>query len=173
MSDMHIFLTGNVQVGKSTVLQRVLSLLDGKVGGFCSGFDHERAKADRWLYMWDAACPPAKDEAHRIVRFTDDKPEVFLQQIDEIGGGALRRAREGGVQLIVMDECGRLERHAEGFKQEVLAALDGNIPILGVVRQGYSGWLDQIRNHPKVTLLTVTEENRETLYEQILSMLQK
>lgn len=173
MSDMHIFLTGNVQVGKSTVLQRVLSSLRVPVGGFCTGFDEQRDQSDRWLYMWDASEPPVKDELHRVVRFADDKPDVLISRFDEIGGGSLRRARESGAQFIVMDECGRLERHAEIFKQEVLTTLDGDIPVLGVVRQGYSGWLDEIRNHPKVTLLTVTEENREDLPGQILSLLLK
>ncbi len=171
MSDMHIFLTGNVQVGKSTVLQRVISALDVPIGGFRTGFDEQRDQADRWLYMWDVSEFPSKDEDHRIVRFTDDKPDVLISRFDEIGGNALRRARENGVRLIVMDECGRLEGHAEGFKQEVLSTLDGDVPVLGVVRQGYSGWLDEIRNHPKVTLLTVTEENRDELHEQILTLL--
>ncbi len=173
MSDMHIFLTGNVQAGKSTVLQRVLSSLDVPVGGFRTGFDEQRDQADRWLYMWDASEPPAKDEPHRIVRFADDKPDVLISRFDEIGSSSLRRARENGARLIVMDECGRLERHAETFKQEVLSTLDGDIPVLGVVRQGYSGWLDEIRNHPRVTLLTVTEENRDELPGQILSLLSK
>lgn len=168
---MHIFLTGNVQVGKSTVVERVVSTLGVTVGGFRSGFDHLRAQTDRLLYMWDAAAPALKDEEHAIVRFTDDKPEVYPHRFDEIGGGALRRARERGVDLILMDECGRLERDAHEFQQEVLTTLDGNIPVLGVVRQGYAGWLDHIRNHPKVTLLTVTEENRAALHEQVIALL--
>lgn len=170
---MHIFLTGEVQVGKSTVIHRVLSALPLTVGGFRTGFDDRRAEADRWLYMWDASGEPIMDEAHRIVSFTDEGHEVLTDRFDEIGGGALRRAREGKAQLILMDECGRLERHATRLREEIFTTLGGDIPVLGVVRQGYHGWLDEIRNHPKVTLLTVTKENRETLHEQIIPLLTK
>lgn len=170
---MHIFLTGNVQVGKSTVINKVLAQLPLTVGGFRSGFDHQRSQSDRWLYMWDASQPPAQDETHRIVHFTENKPQVFTERIDAIGAAALRRARENGAQLILMDECGRFEGRAEEFKREIFAVLDGDTPVLGVVRQGYGGWLDEIRSHPNVTVLTVTEENRDTLHAQILSLLQK
>ena len=173
MSDMHIFLTGEVQCGKSTVIDRVLAQLNCAIGGFRSGFDEHRDQTDRWLYMWDVAFPPTRDEAHYVVRFTSDRPEVLLHRFDEIGSSALRRARETGAQLIVMDECGRFEGKAEDFKHEIFSALDGDIPVLGVVRQGYHGWLDDIRNHPKVTVLTVTEENRDDLPAQILTLLHR
>lgn len=160
-------------MGKSTVINKALAQLPLTVGGFRSGFDHQRGQSSRWLYMWDASQSPVQDEAHRIVRFSDDKPQVFTDRIDAIGAAALRRARETDAQLILMDECGRFEGKAEVFKQEIFAALDGNTPVLGVVRQGYGGWLDEIRSHPNVTVLTVTEENRDTLHGHILSLLQK
>lgn len=160
-------------MGKSTVINKVLAKASLTVGGFRSGFDHQRSQPDRWLYMWDASHPPAQDEAHRIVHFTENKPQVFTERIDVIGAAALRRAHENGAQLILMDECGRFEGKAERFKEEIFASLDGDTPVLGVVRQGYGGWLDDIRNHSKVTVLTVTEENRDTLHEQILPLLKK
>ena len=45
-----------------------------------------------------------------------------------------------------------------------MEALDGSVPILGVVKKIIGpGWTDQIRNHLKVQLLTVTEENRDEM----------
>ena len=168
----HIFLTGDVQVGKSTVIDKVLSLLDVSVGGFRTAFDADRAKENRWLYLWDAAEEPALDQEHGVVRFTDHfKPEIFMERFNDLGGGALHRARETGVELILMDECGRFEGDAQEFQAEIFAVLDGDTPVLGVVRQGYYGWLDNIRNHPNVTLVTVTEENRDLLPEQIAALL--
>lgn len=168
---MHVFLTGDVQVGKSTVLEKVVSALGLSVGGFRTAFGADRAAADRWLYLWNAADAPALDEAHGVVRFTDRKPEVFLDRFNDLGGSALRHARETGVQLILMDECGRFEGQATEFQKELFSTLDGDTPVLGVVRQGYYGWLDKIRNHPKVTVLTVTKENRDSLPNQITDLL--
>jgi nucleoside-triphosphatase len=169
---MHVFLTGQVQIGKSTVIQKTVSLLDLPVGGFRSGFGADRGEAERWLYLWDAAGAPAYDEGHGVVRFTGQGVRVFPERFDEIGGGALRRAREGGAGLILMDECGRFEGQAARFQRELFAALEENTPVLGVVRQGFSGWLDGIRTHPGVTLLTVTAENRDVLPRQVARLLQ-
>lgn len=169
---MHVFLTGDVQVGKSTVLQKTVSLLDLPIGGFRTSFGSDRAEADRWLYLWDAAGAPAMDEHHGVVHFIDRKPVVFLDRFNTLGGGALHRARESGAKLILMDECGRFEGRAEEFQREIFTALDGDVPVLGVVRQGYNGWLDAIRNHPKVSLLTVTEDNRDALPEKVAKLLQ-
>lgn len=70
-----------------------------------------------------------------------------------------------------MDECGRFEEQAVVFQSELFAALERDTPVLGVVRQGFHGWLDAIRSHPKVILLAVTEDNRDTLPGQIVGLL--
>lgn len=170
---MHIFLTGEVQVGKSTVVEKTASTLGTPVGGFRSGFGPDRSEANRWLYLWDASCPPVYDEAHGVVRFTDRKPEVLINRFNTLGVETLRQAHHKGASLILMDECGRFEGQAVVFQSEIFAALDGAIPVLGVVRQGFHGWLDAIRSHPKVALLTVTPNNRDILPDQIAALLQR
>ena len=51
----HVFLTGAVQCGKSTVVSRVLEGWAGAVGGFRTGFGPDRACPERLLYLWRAA----------------------------------------------------------------------------------------------------------------------
>ena len=169
----HIFLTGAVQSGKSTVMEKVLSGLDVTVGGFRSGSGPDRHEADRWLYLWDVAGEPVYDEAHRVAHITPEDRQSFPDRFDALGCESLRRAKNSGVDLILMDECGFLERDATEFQADVLCTLDGDIPVFGVVRLRSSGWTDAIRNHPKVTLITVTEENRDELPERIISLLQQ
>ncbi len=168
----HIFLTGDVQVGKSTVVDRVLAGLSVALGGFRSGSGPERYENGRWLYLWDASGEPICDESHRVAYITPEERRSLPEQFDSLGCAALRRAKQSEVGLILMDECGFLERDAAEFQAEILNTLDGNIPVLGVVRLRSSGWTDAIRNHPKVTLITVTEQNRDQLPGQIISLLQ-
>ncbi len=167
----HIFLTGDVQSGKSTVLDKVASQLTGRIGGFRSGSGSQRHEADRQLYLWDVMDEPVCDAAHQVARIAPDGRTAFPERFDALGCDALRRAKEAGVDWILMDECGFLERDATEFQAEVLRTLDGDIPVLGVVRLRSSGWTDAIRTHPKVTLITVTEENRDALPGQILALL--
>lgn len=170
---MHIFLTGDVQVGKSTVIRKALTGLSVPVGGFRTGYGSRRGDADRWLYLWDAGEPPVQDEARGVVHFTERRPEVFPERFNTLGCSALHRARQSGAKLILMDECGRFEEQALEFQSEIFAALNGSIPVLGVIRQGYHGWLDKLRSQPGISLLTVTTENRDELPGQITQILQK
>ena len=77
------------------------------------------------------------------------------------------RGRAPARPLIVLDECGRLEQKLPRFRARVLELLDGDTPILGVIRQDASGWLEDIRRHPGVRLVTVTLQNRDTLPQQL------
>ena len=168
---MHIFLSGASGVGKSTVIAKVLSRMDVTVGGFCSGYGPDRGEPDRLLYLWDAGDNPVFADDCAVARVTDNRPHVIAGRFDTLGCAALRRAREERVGLIVMDECGRLEREEMQFRAEVLSCLDAATPVLGVIGRGEGEWPEAIRNHPKVTVLEVTQDNRDNLPEQIFSML--
>ena len=159
---MHIFLTGAVQIGKSTVISKVINSAGLRVGGFRTSFGPDRASPDRLLYLYGAGSPPALDEDHGVVRFTGRVPAPIPGRFDSLGIPLLREAR-ARASLIIMDECGRLESDALPFQAEILSALDGDIPVLGVVREGLPGWTTAVAAHPRVRLVTVTMENRDYL----------
>ena len=64
-----------------------------------------------------------------------------------------------------------MENEAPRFHRAVLAALDGNIPILGVVKPQKNPLLDAVRAHQRVELITVTRENRDELFPLIQQIL--
>jgi len=168
---MHIFLTGEIQVGKSTVITRTLSVLDIKSGGFRTCFGPDRESPDRLLYMNSATEPQVYDLKNAVVRFTKGKPAQVLPNKFDILGTELIRSARANKKLIIMDECGSLEQDALVFQKEIMDCLDDNIPVLGVVKLSSCGWTDLIRNHYKVKLLTVTRENRDTLPQIIVNLL--
>ena len=159
----HVFLTGEIQVGKSTVIRKTLSLLNLPYGGFRTYFGPDRASPDRDLYMTGAALPQSFKEQNVVARFRDGRlREVFAERFDALGARCLSEARRDA-KLIVMDECGILERDALLFQAAVLDALEGGLPVFGVVRLAASGWVEAIRRHSNVTLVTVDEKNRDML----------
>ena len=90
-------------------------------------------------------------------------PVVF----DALGVRYLAAARPGG--LIVMDELGFMEAEAEAFKQAVLHALGGDIPVLAAVKDRRDiPFLNAVCSEPKAALYTVTPENREALFAELL-----
>ena len=152
----HLFLTGQKGAGKSTLIRGLLAEETGRLGGFFT------VRHEGGVYL----LPAAKERT-----FT---PESLLfrcghggdpARFDDLGCAAL--ADTAGCRLLVMDELGPHEEAALRFQAAVFRTLDGSTPILGVLQQAQSQVLDRIARHPRVTVLTVTEENRNTLAAEL------
>lgn len=152
----HLFLTGQKGTGKSTLIRGLLAEETGRLGGFFT------VRHEGGVYL----LPAAKERT-----FT---PESLLfrcghggdpARFDDLGCAAL--ADTAGCRLLVMDELGPHEEAALRFQAAVFRTLDGSTPILGVLQQAQSQFLDRIARHPRVTVLTVTEENRNTLAAEL------
>ena len=66
-----------------------------------------------------------------------------------------------------MDELGPAESQAAAFCGAVLAALDGDMPVLGVLQKADTAFLRAVASHPRVRVVTVTEENRDRLRQEL------
>ncbi len=167
----HIFLTGEIQIGKSTVIRKTLARLKLKYGGFCTFFGPDRASPNHKLYISEASLPHYYEDENAIAFLRHNyRPEVYSERFDRLGSTYIKEARENA-QIIIMDECGNLENKATVFQNEILRALDGDIPILGMVKLSAAGWVDNIRSHPKVTIITVDICNRDSLPGELDRML--
>jgi len=171
---MHIFLTGEVRIGKSTVLEKILAELgDVRLGGFRTVKVADRTDAYGSVYLVPAAekSPQCTDENRvAIRRGSGQGTEGFTAVFDAAGTAALCCAEE--CVLILMDEIGKLERDAAQFGDRICQLLDGDVPILGVVRkEGETPLQHRVRTHPKVRVIEVTKQNRDTLAEEIIQLL--
>ncbi len=166
----HIFLTGDIGIGKSTVIKKTLTLLkpliDGRpdgvkkshFGGFNTYFGPDRSNPDRCLYMNDAPYPPVYDDRHAVARFRQGSAEAIPGRFDALGVKYISEARKNA-RLIIMDECGGLEKDAQAF----LCALEDSTPVLGIIKRSASGWAERLRSRKNVRLMTVDAENRDML----------
>lgn len=171
---MHIFLTGEIQVGKSTLVNRVLRQLpEVGLAGFRTVTVADIPGAIGSVYLVDAADnAPVYSEENRIgIRMGSGRGiEAFPEVFESCGMALLSGAARG--QLILMDEVGKTEAAAPAFCAAVSVLLDGRTPILGVVRKhGDAPLLHCIRSHPNVELMEVTPENRETLVQLVADRL--
>jgi nucleoside-triphosphatase len=160
---MKIFLTGEIQIGKSTVINKTLALLKITPGGFRTYFGPDREAPDRLLYLNAASEPKTYHDQNAIAVFAKDKPPYVLTEKFNTYGAELVRSASENASLILMDECGSLEKDALQFQNEILKTLAGETPVLGVVKPVSGGWTDFIRRHRQVKLITVTEDNRNSL----------
>ena len=160
----HLFLTGRKQVGKSTVLGRLLEGRDEVLGGFRTKRVRTEGGAD--VYM----LPPTGEVGflpeNLLFRRRAGKLELDPAAFDRLGSAMLEKSRDAG--LLLMDELGPTELEAHGFQQAVRTALDSGPPVYGVLQQADSPFLAQIAAREDVCVITVTEENREDLPRLLL-----
>ena len=167
---VHVFLTGEKQVGKSTLVSVVLSSVGLKYSGLrsISVFDENN---DRNVYL-----VPAKGENRESAvlagvcsnrHITERHPEVF----DDVGCRLLDFDED--TELVVIDEIGNMERDAKRYSDKIMALLDRtDVCILGVLQKKADSDLAQaIRKHPNVRMIEVTEENRDALVPVIIGLL--
>jgi nucleoside-triphosphatase len=158
---MHIFLTGEIQIGKSTALRRFLAQSGLAVDGFLTYFEQIPGGRELFLEKYGAG------ERRRAALFSGGEMEVYAEVFDTFGAEVLAGA--GRRQLILMDELGAMEERAPRFKAEVFRRLDGEIPVAGVVKLRDSPFLDAVRAHPNVQMVTVTRENRDGIPAALLA----
>lgn len=168
----HLFLTGEIQVGKSTILRALLARCNQPAGGFQTFFGPVQPDGGADVYMIGAMEPrenlrPDQVVAHRFGGrggFEAD-PEAF----DRLGTALLRDA--AAYPVILMDELGFMESRALRFQKAVLDCLDGAVPVLGVVKPRETPFLRRVHNHPKVHLLWTSAENRNAVRQAALEHL--
>jgi len=151
-------LSGALHSGKSSVIHATMALADLRVGGFSTNFGPDR----RVLYMSRADLPFEPAENLAVAECHAGTMRAIPGRFDELGGRFLVESRQFA-ELIIMDELGFLERDAAGFRQAVLDTLDRPVPVLGVLRKGFPAWTKEIAERPDVSVITVTDKNRDAL----------
>ena len=106
------------------------------------------------------------------IRWGNNKFTAFAEAF-ETGGCAILAAAPPDADIIIMDELGVMEQDAQHFCAAVLALLDGEIPVLGVIKPQASPLLDAIRSHSKSKVIELNEDNRDSLPELITALVKK
>lgn len=164
----HVFLTGERQVGKSTLMNQALLFLKQKPSGFVTQpyYIEERIKGH---YMHSLVLCEENDVPISIRHKAYAEP--ILSSFNEFGTFVLQHSRMDESRLILMDELGVLEEGAEAFKAEVFACLDGEKRVVGIVKKADTPFLQQIRTRKDTSVLELTANNRAEIYNQLIFML--
>ena len=164
------FLTGVIQVGKTTIIRSFLKQSGLSADGFLTHWDSSYV-GGRALYL-----SPYAPNIHKVVRYclAQCHGERFVKEenieviFDVHGTGILSSA--GKLDIIIMDELGFLESKAYAFQDAVLGHIAGAVPILGVIKPKRTRFLGEIRTRPEVRVCEVTEENRNWVLEWLLTV---
>lgn len=175
MKKKHIFLTGKIQVGKSTLVQSVLSDLKKieslhlEYDGFRTYFD-ERWNEERNLCIERVlADPEIKKEMKCLLHF--EGGPIFETLAYETNGVEVLEQMDTR-KLLIFDECGKFEKDSPRFLAKLREILDGDTHVFGVLRKDPQiEWLQEIAARQDVEIYEVTEENRDVLREELKNRL--
>lgn len=163
----HIFLTGEPEVGKSTILKRAIETLNIKTTGFIT-LPYYIEGTRQGFYLSSLV------EVNKYSNNTPISVQVGVKQcigiketFETLGVESLQKSCRDN-QIIVMDELGRLEREAIKFQTQVMNCLDHSQGVVGVLKLCQESWLENIRKRKDVLILEVTKENREDIFTKVL-----
>ena len=151
----NIFLTGPRQIGKSTALRRFLADYPGKIGGFLTRWNPD----GETLHMMQAAHPEGFTAGNIIARRTQCGLCPDFEAFDRIGCRLLQEDAD----LLVMDELGFMEKDAKAFCAAITQCLSGDIPVVGVVRQTGSIFMDLLEQIPNAVIWHLDGSNRDDI----------
>jgi nucleoside-triphosphatase len=69
--------------------------------------------------------------------------------------------------LIVIDEIGKMECFSARFRKLVVAALESDRAVLATIALRGDRYIEELKARPDVTLLRVTQQNRDELVDQV------
>ncbi len=167
---VNLLLTGRPGVGKTTLVRRVLEELENvvatgfytaeiRVGGKRLGFRAVTLDGQAAILAHvDIPGPP------RVGRYGVD-----IAAFEQLVLPALAPDRR--VQLVVMDEIGKMECFSHAFRQAVLRALEADTPLLATIALGRDRFIEGLKARRDVTLIEVTLAQRSRLVAQLVARL--
>lgn len=168
----NILITGLPGCGKSTLIKKLIA--GKKAGGITT--PEVRRGGQRWGFEImdlasgerDVLASVEEKEGPAVGRY-----RVNLKNLDKIGSKALENAiADGGVEVIVIDEIGRMECFSERFKRAVAAALESERRVLAAISfRDFDPVIHEIKSRPDCRLFYLEREDFEKTLNEIKRVL--
>lgn len=172
MAGLNLLVTGKPGVGKTTLVERVLYSLRGRlqVAGFTTA--EVRARTGQRLGFRIRTVDGREAELARVGFQSHVRVGRYGVDEEAFERLALPELARRDVDLIVIDEIGRMECASGRFCRAVEDALVAQVNVLATLGISRHPFLRAVRERPDVELLALTEHNRDGLTAGLRARLQ-
>ncbi len=160
----NILFTGKPGCGKTTLIEKVIKRLKRPATGFFTREIRERG-------MRTGFSIETLDGKRGLLAHVDIKGQfrigrygVNIEDIDHIAVPSMEYGNPG--DIVVIDEIGKMECFSPLFRDALLNVLDSGRPLIGSIALKGNWFIESVKARKDVTLIIVTETNREELAEK-------
>ncbi|SJZ78400.1 nucleoside-triphosphatase [Garciella nitratireducens] len=169
----HVFLSGNIGIGKSTIIQKLirnLNLNQEKIGGFYTKA-YIKGNELKGFYLEPIHIhyniPNIQD---RLIGYKLDGGDKWISVKDtfeNLGVRVLKECMKGSFDLIILDELGFFENDCLLFQKKIHEVLSSGKRVIGVIKPFSTPFIDSIRIREDVMEVEVTKDNRQGLIKYL------
>jgi nucleoside-triphosphatase len=160
-------ITGKPGVGKTTLVQKIIKQMGSvnMAGFYTSEIRSTGSRLGFELQGLNGGCQTLAhvdiDSRHHVGKYGVDTLgfEEFLENLDLLNHG---------VELIVIDEIGKMELFSNCFRNLVCDALNADKQVLATIALKGNDFIRKIKQRLDIQLLEVTHANRDCLPEAIV-----
>ncbi|MCK5130051.1 MAG: hypothetical protein KAQ68_09370 [Clostridiales bacterium] len=164
---MNVLLIGEINCGKSTIINAFLAEFEGSIVGYKT--IREKTQLDDFfgIYLLDINNLDQKLNSDNKVGDCFEDKTLFCHKdvFERLGIKALKNHEN--TNLVIMDELGVLESKCNLFQSQVHQCLDSKVNVLGVIKPRNSPFLDSIRSRPDVKIIEVSKANNTEVLDTL------
>lgn len=168
----HLLITGHKDAECGALLQELMAALGLEAGG---GFQTEMMSEDglgsQPVYIHAVGEPRTYGLKNLVGRCKNQRATGYPAGFETFAPRLREPVPQG--KVILLDQLGLMENDAPDFQQAVLELLEGDTPVFAAVRDLDTPFLNTVRAHPNAFRLSLTEENREWVYQAALEYLRE
>ena len=160
---MNVLLTGKPGVGKTTLVERVVEQLRDRlrVVGFTT--TEVRGRGGERVGFDVVTVDGRRGELARAGLASRVRVGRYGVNLEEFERLALPELGRRDVDLLVIDEIGKMECASGRFRRAVEDALDAPVSVVATIGVSRLPFFQALRDRPDIELLTLTERNRDSL----------
>lgn len=168
-----LLLTGQPGTGKTTIIQKVIDGISN-IGGFYTSEIVENGRragfSVKTLLNRDAEILAHinSDSNKRVGRYG-----VNIGAFEDIIKKEFEDITSKNINLIIIDEIGKMEMYSSYFCKMTEEFLKGDIPVLGVIQMRNYPFVDRIKRLDRIRILEINYRNRDIILKDIRNFLKK